>query len=154
MKVRIALITVSFAFFSGASAASALNLTGSWEGVEICGTFLATGTGTKAKTDITLSITQTGQDLYSTQIGGDLAGNSRGYAYTDSGDVLVGEASLNQCGSDQNFAVSARFKAKTKADGSAKMKGVRVGAGMGGTSSCKLSLKRISAVDPILVPCP
>lgn len=143
---------------ASALTASALTLTGTWEGTEKC--TIHGSTTSKARTDIIIHITQSGTDINahvpSSSIGEAMY---NGYVATDAEKPDTGSAGMIACGSSPALAQVGEFIAKTTpSDESGKLKGLVVGTlsifGNPVTYTCKYTLKRTDASDPAVAACP
>jgi hypothetical protein len=103
-----------------------------------------------------VTIAQSGNDLTAEMVSSGMgsSGMFYGVALPDINDTLKGEAGLVSCST--NLAGTARWKAKTKDDGSGSLKGTMIFVSTGspdGVVTCKYSLKRTSTMAPTLTPC-
>lgn len=142
-----------------APAASAFDLTGTWEGRWSCQGF----DGVKFRSlnsQSTVQITQTGNTLAVNMDNGDYFYN--GGAVPDAGSPTTkGEIALTQCGTD-NVPLAGPdaelLRAKVKADpekGTGSMKGLSIlESAIPDVLTCKYSYKRTSTADPAVAACP
>lgn len=138
-----------------ASTSFALDVTGTWEGKEKC--LVYTETQRITTETAMLRITQTGSDLNTVLSGGSVVAFMNGAAIASTKDPEAGQVGVYRCGTSTTLSVTGVFTAKIKASGSGTLKGSVnvVGHGPGdGTSACKYSLKRTSASNPAIGPCP
>lgn len=138
-----------------ASAAYALDVTGTWEGKEKC--LVYTELQRTTSETATLRITQTGTDLNVSVLGGQVVASMNGAAIANTKDPESGQVGIYRCGTSTTISMTGIFTAKTKASGAGTLKGTInvVGHGVGdGTSACKYSLKRIATTNPAIGPCP
>lgn len=152
----IALTVASLLLAAGS--ASALDLTGTWEGKEVCLRLNDDdNVEVKLKGEATVLITQSGSDLNVTFLGDFLVAAMNGAALAYASNPNAGRAGMYRCGTSTTISMTAAFKAKSSPSGTGTLDGTAnvVGHGSGNTiASCTYSLKRVSAVNPGIAPCP
>jgi hypothetical protein len=138
-----------------AGAAHALDLTGTWTGTEKCKLF--TSAAFTNKGTVTVQISQSGTDLNATFTGNYLSGTYNGVALASMSDANAGQAGLIGCSNSPSYGFSGRFTVKTDGVSEGQLKGsiTVIDTGfMAGVATCKYSLKRTSAADPVVGSCP
>lgn len=132
----------------------AFDLTGTWTGTESCTTF--NGGKVKHKNVITVSISQSGNDLNVEMIGSINGPYFNGTAIADALRPLKGGGSLVLCGSnseDNGFGEIVRLKATTNDEGGGKLKGFATGYALNIVEDCKYSLTRTHLANPNVAAC-
>jgi hypothetical protein len=141
-----------------AGSAFALDLTGTWQGKETCLRLNDDdNVEAKLKGEATLEITQSGSDLNVKFLGDFLVASMNGAALAYADNPNSGRAGMYRCGTSTTISMTTSFKAKSSASGTGTLDGTAnvVGHGTGNTiATCKYSLKRVSAVNPNVPPCP
>jgi hypothetical protein len=131
--------------------ADAINLEGTWQGKLTCTTQDQHEAPENSSQNVTVQITQFGNDLR-LRLGGV---HFVGLAVDDGSDVTRGLMAFHAC-EDSLFTLDGGGRVTIKADdpNGGKITGQATGFGRDSVLICSLQLKRTNANDPNLGPCP
>ena len=169
MQRIVILVLTLGCLLAGPTWGHAVDLTGSWTGKLKC-QFLEDGQATEKATlkDVIMNVTQSGTDV-NAQLINPVDGMPElldGVAITDASKANQGRASMIGCGAESNPIAAGMAHVKIKENpnsGKSTMRGTLVAGDKtpGGViftnavaGACKLTLKRTSAADPGIGPCP